>query len=107
MDKRGARRAFKERVTPKGIFVIRCAAAGEAWVDASTHLDSEKNGAWFQLRNGLHRNQEMQAAWTAHGEAAFEYAILETLDDDVSPLLLRDLLAQRKRHWELQLAPCD
>jgi hypothetical protein len=42
----------------------------------------------------------MQAAWNAHGEAAFAYEILETLDDDTAPLLLRDLLEERRQHWE-------
>lgn len=49
---------------------------------------------------GEARNKLMQAAWNAHGEEAFAYEVLETLDDDVPPLLLRDLLAERRKHWE-------
>jgi len=70
---------------------VRCAASGEAWVSASDHSDTARNGWWFQLRSGLHPNKRLQAAWNAHGEAAFEYPVLETFEEHVSPLLLKDL----------------
>ena len=38
VDKREARRLYKEKKTPLGIFVLRCRAAGESWVSASNHL---------------------------------------------------------------------
>ena len=103
MDKRQARREYKERKTPRGIFAIRCAATGEAWVSASTHLDSERNGIWFQLRLGLHQNKRLQTAWNATGEEAFKYEILETLEDDVLPLAIKDVLRERQKHWEKEL----
>ena len=73
MDKRAARREYKLKKTPKGIFAVRCKATGEVWVGASTHLDSQVNQIWW----GLHRNKPMQAAWNAHGEDAFAYEVLE------------------------------
>ena len=103
MDKREARKEFKLKKTPKGIFAIRCAATNEAWVSASDHLDSARNGIWFQLRNGLHQNKRLQAEWNAKGEEAFAFEVLETLDDDVSPLLLKDVLQERQKHWEREL----
>jgi hypothetical protein len=104
MDKRAARNEYKSKKTPKGIFAVRCKATSEAWVGASTHLDSQMNRIWFELRGGLHPNKPMQALWNAHGEAAFAYEILETLDDDVPPLLLRDLIEERRKHWERAFA---
>jgi hypothetical protein len=103
MDKREARKEFKSRKTPKGIFAIRCAASSEVWVSASDHLDSARNGVWFQLRNGLHQHKRLQSEWNAKGEEAFAYEVLETLDDDVSPLLLKDVLRERQKHWETKL----
>jgi len=100
MDKRAARQEYKSKKTPQGIFAVRCKASGEVWAGASNHLDSQVNRIWFELRGGSHRNRSMQAAWNAHGDAAFTYQVLETLDDDVSPLLLRDLLEERRKHWE-------
>jgi len=103
MDKREACKEFKSTTTPKGVFVVRCTVSREAWAGASDHLDSARNGLWFQLREGRHPNKRLQAAWTAHGEAEFEYAILETLDEDVSPLVLKDSLKERLKHWVGQL----
>jgi len=103
MDKRQARKEYKERKTPKGIFAIRCAGASEVWVGASTHLDSERNGIWFQLRLGQHQNKRLQAEWNAKGEEAFTYEVLETLDDDVVPLAIKDELRERQKHWVKEL----
>jgi hypothetical protein len=103
MNKREARNEFKSRRTPKGIFAIRCTAAEEVWVGASDHLNSARNGIWFLLRNGLHPNKRLQATWNTHGEEAFDYEVLENVDEDVSPLLLGDLLRERLKHWETEL----
>jgi hypothetical protein len=103
MDKRAARKEFKSKKIPKGIFAVRCTASGEVWVGASTHLDSERNSLWYRLRNGLHQNKPLQAAWTLYGEPAFEYKALETLDDDIAPLLLKDALSERQKHWTGEL----
>lgn len=105
MDKRAARNEYKSRKTPKGIYAIRCKATGEVWIGASSHLDTQVNSIWFELRAGLHRNKLMQAAWTAHGEEVFAYEILEAVDDDTPALLLRDLLEERRKHWERAVAP--
>ena len=43
-----------------------------------------------------------QDAWNAHGEQAFAYEILETLDDDVSALMVRDILKEKKAHWSAE-----
>ncbi len=100
MDRREARKAYKARITPKGIFAVRAKISGEVWVGASDHLDTAQNGVWFQLRNGSHRNPQLQTAWNAHGESAFEFEILEKFDDDVSPLLLGDMSKKRQKYWE-------
>ena len=103
MDRREIRKEFKSRKTPKGIYTVRCAAGGLAWAGASTHLDTERNSLWFQLRNGSHLNRKLQEAWNAHGEAAFEFAAVETLDEDANPMLVKDLLRERLEHWTKEM----
>jgi hypothetical protein len=103
MDKRATRSAYKSKKTPKGIFAVRCKATGDVWVGDSNHLDSQVNRIWFELRGGLHWNKSMQAVWNAQGEPEFAYEILETLDDEVAPLLLKDLLAERRKYWRQTL----
>ncbi|HEY9236196.1 MULTISPECIES: GIY-YIG nuclease family protein [Phenylobacterium] len=108
MDKtsrREAIRQYKERKVPVGIFAIRCRPTAEAWVGASRNLDGQRNSSFFSLRLGSHRNRDMQAAWKAHGgEEAFEFSILELLEDeDLGPLGRDSWLKERERHWLAQL----
>jgi hypothetical protein len=90
---------FKERKVPRGIYAIRCSITGDAWVGSSNNLNAVKNSQWFQLRNGVHRNLSLQATWKHHTEEAFLLEILEQFDEDISPLLLNDLLTTKKKEW--------
>src|ERR1035438_2596341 len=99
IDKREVRREAKARITPKGIFAVRCAVSGEAWVGSSCDLISSRTGTWFMLRNGMQGNRQMQSAWTRHGAEAFQFDVLETLDDDLPPMVLKDSLGERQKYW--------
>ncbi|MET0271479.1 MAG: GIY-YIG nuclease family protein [Phenylobacterium sp.] len=103
MDKQGRREAvrdYKERKVAQGIFAVRCPASGETWVGASKNLDQQKNGVWFGLRTGGHPNRAMQAAWTAHGEAAFAFQVLEEIETrDLGAYALANLLKERHQRW--------
>jgi hypothetical protein len=107
MDKqsrRDAARDFKERKVPRGVFAVRCAAAGQAWVSASRNLDSEHTKLLFSLKHGGYINREVQAAWNAHGEAAVTFEILEVFDDeDMGALGRADLAKSRAAHWRAEL----
>jgi len=72
-------------------------------VSASRHLDTQQNGLWFQLRQGGLPNAELQAAWNAHGEAAFVFEVLEKVTDENS-LLIDSLLKEREKHWHAALS---
>lgn len=104
MDRKEAIRQFRERKPPRGVYALRCTATGETWVEASPNLDAARNGQMFMLRHGSHLNPALQAAWNASGGEAFEFTVLEQLDDGVTSLATRDTLLQRKRHWTAQLA---
>ena len=103
MDKQSRREAvreFKERKAQRGVFALRCAASGQVWVAASRNLDQQPNSIWFGLRAGAYQNREVQAAWRAHGEAAFAFEVLEAFDDeDLSPIGRADLAKARAQHW--------
>ena len=107
MDKQSRRqvvRDYKERKVSQGIFAVRCAVTGEAWVGRSRNLEQQKNGIWFGLRAGGHANPALQAAWTAHGEAAFAFEVLETIEaDDLSAYARDNLLQDRHTHWRAAL----
>jgi hypothetical protein len=104
-DRRARVEAWKEgRKSRAGIFRVDCAAAGKLWLGVSRNLDSQQNGVWFSLRHGSSPNREMQAAWNAHGEAAFAFAEVEELDvEGLSAYLVNQKLQERLRLWCAEL----
>ena len=99
LEGRDVPRELKTRKVSRGVFALRCTATRQVWVDTAPNLDAARNGLWFFLQNGLHRDPVLQAAWRAHGEQAFRYEVLETLEDTVPSVLVADLLKDKKSHW--------
>ncbi len=96
-------REYAERPPSVGVFAVRCAPTGEAWVGWSKSLDKRQNGLWFSLRTGsLPAAPDLAAAWTAHGEEAFSYEILEVIAED-NPHKLELLLEEHTSHWRDKL----
>ena len=104
VDRREVAKEFKARKVPKGIFAIRCRSTGGVWVDSSSNLDAARNGAWFQLRGGLHRDKRLQEEWNACGEETFDFEVLETLDDDLPAIGIPDTLQEKKRKWVTEIS---
>jgi len=102
-EKREAARQFKERKVPAGAYSVRCPASSEVWVGISRNLDAARNGCWAALRMRAHRVPGLQAAWDSHGEPAFEFEILEAIDEDLHPLAIPDLLKGLKASWLAKL----
>jgi hypothetical protein len=103
-SRKEAIRQYKERKPLIGAYAIRCTATARVWVGVSRNLDATKNGSWFTLRNGLHREKSLQDEWNAQGESAFDYEILVGLDEDIHPMGVDDLLKEQKRSWLAQLS---
>lgn len=103
MDKQSRRqlaRDFKEKRAPVGVFAVRCAASGEVWVGVSKNLEAQKRSLWMGMRWGQSFHRAMQAAWTAHGEVAMSFEVLEAVDEpELTAMGLADLLKARERHW--------
>jgi hypothetical protein len=108
MDKQSRREAvreYKERKVAIGVFAVRCAPTGQAWVGTSKDLDQQQNRIWFGLKTGGHPNRELQAAWRAHGEAAFAFEPLEVLDTEGASRMGVDmLLKDAEARWRETLS---
>lgn len=103
-DRRQAVRDYKERKVEIGIFAVRCAATGEAWVGVSQNLAQQKNRVWFGLKTGGHANRALQAAWTGRGEDALVFEVLEATDaEGLSPYSRATFLKDREAHWREKL----
>ena len=97
-------RKFKERKVLLGAYAVRCTATGRVWVGVSRNLDATKNGCWFCLRGGLHQEKSLQEEWNTQGESAFQYEVLDELNNDVNPLNVADLLREKKIEWVARLS---
>lgn len=80
-----------------GIYGIECRATGKLYVGSSCRIYRR----WWQhrrnLRRGVHTGVYLQNSWTKHGEAAFQFSILEECS--------RDALAEREQHYIDALKP--
>ncbi len=103
-ERKAASRAYKERKPRPGIYGVRLKATGRCWAGSAQNLDTAKNSAWMTLNSGRHLERSLQAEWARLGEDAFEFVILETLEEDLLPMAVKDLLKEKQRLWAKQLA---
>ncbi|HNX32349.1 MAG TPA: GIY-YIG nuclease family protein [Holophaga sp.] len=98
-DRKAALRAYKQRRPRPGIYAVKHVESGRAWPDSSPNLDTTKNGLWHRLDEGRHMDKTLQAEWDLWGPEAFEYTILEVVEEDMSPFLLKETLKSLKAQW--------
>ncbi|MDE3175781.1 MAG: GIY-YIG nuclease family protein [Pseudomonadota bacterium] len=103
-DRRAAITAYKERKSVAGVYALRCAPSGEAWVGETLDIDKVWNRLAFSLRSGSHPRRALQAAWTAHGAAAFAFEALERLPEAPSTYARDAALKERRDFWRDKLA---
>ncbi len=104
-SRKEAIRAYKERKIPRGVFAMRCRVTNHVWVDSTLNLEAAENRIWFALRQGdIHSDKSLVAEFQAHGREAFTFDVLEQIDDDITPIALKDLLKEKKLHWMAQLS---
>ena len=93
---------YSERPPQDGVFALRNAATNEVWIGVSRNLDTQRNGLWARLLNGMLINKDVQASWKAHGEAAFTYEIVERFTES-DPHVIERRRIERANHWRGQL----
>lgn len=103
-ERKAAIQAYKARKPRPGVYAVRLKATGRCFVGSTPNLDTTRNGLWGTLASGRHLDRGLQQAWNEHGEAAFEYVILEALKEDTLPLAVKDLLKEKKLAWAEKLA---
>lgn len=102
-DRKAAVAAYKERKAAVGVYAVICNATGEAWVGCSRHVDTQKNGLWFALRQGTSPFSSLQKAWASHGEASFRFEELDRLADDFPELGRMSEVKKRQSLWQVRL----
>lgn len=102
-DRKAAVATYKKRKSAAGIYAVRCAPTGQAWIGQTLNLDTIQNRIWFSLRAGGHSNRELLSAWAAHGADAFTFEPLEQLKDEELAYVRDNLLKERVVHWRSAL----
>ena len=103
IDRRAAIAAYKKRKSVAGIYAIRCAVSGEAWVGQTLDLDKVWNRIGFTLRGGASPHRTLQAAWNAHGAETFSFEPLERLEDEPLEFARQSQLNELTGVWRAKL----
>lgn len=89
-DRKAAVAGYKERKVETGIYAVRCATSGQAWLGSAPDLSTIQNRIWFTLRQGHNPHRSLQEAWTAHGSEVFTFEVVERLTNDDDPSYIRN-----------------
>jgi group I intron endonuclease len=65
------------------IYKITCVKNQKYYIGSTVNKTQRWARHRRELRTGVHKNKNMQAAWNKHGEATFEFAVLENVADPV------------------------
>lgn len=72
--------------TQSGVYAFRNLVTGGHYVGSSVDLATRKRVHLRTLRNGTHRSVKFLRSWQKHGEAAFEFVVLELVPREETPL---------------------
>lgn len=86
------------------IYAIRNSASGKVYVGSAVRVLSRWNQHRSLLNKGKHHSQHLQSSWGKHGQAAFEFLILELVPDVamLSAETKAKISAARKRTEEMK-----
>lgn len=98
-DRRAMSAGYKQTPRKAGLYAIRCQSLDTVWVGTSLDLEKAANRHWFTLRMGTHHCPTLQRAWNVNGPDTFGFAIVETLDDDLSDMARDNLLKEQRGLW--------
>ena len=82
MDKSEIKKAYKQSKRSMGVYRIKTSQNDKLYIGFATDLDARFNRHKSELKFGSHRNKELQQIWNACGESAFDFEILDVLDQD-------------------------
>jgi len=84
----------------QGVYALRNSVDGKVYVGSSESISSRINRHFSELRAGVHRNHHLQHAFRLYGKSAFEFFILEQVNDAF-------WLRPREHAWILRLQATD
>jgi hypothetical protein len=85
IDKKEAKRHYKETKRPMGIYRITNLVNGKIFIGSSKSVDTIFNSARFQLKTGSYFIKDLQKDFTLHGEANFRFDVVDHLEPNDDP----------------------
>jgi group I intron endonuclease len=99
-------RAYKERVKPAGIFMVKNTANGKVLLGSSLNLEGPLNRHKFMLKIGSHTKKALQKDWDEFGPDNFVFEVLEEVKVQDNPNFnLKDELTLLEEIWFGKLQP--
>lgn len=100
--------AYKLNPPPAGIFQIKNHHNGKIFIGSTMNLPGKRNSAFFQLKQKVHFNKELQADWNAFGASAFTFDILEVMKrEDIPQAEWKEVLSALEEKWLSMQQPCE
>ena len=82
VDRKALIREYKETPRSAGLFQVRNLTTGRLLIGPAPDLPGMLNRQRFQLETGAHPDKELQADWNALGPDAFEFGVLDRLEQE-------------------------
>ena len=82
-----------------GIYALRNKITKKYYVGSSKHIETRRDQHLYQLRRGCHHSIKLQRSYDRHGEQAFEFLILKSLDDKSSLLEIEEEFIELYQAW--------
>ena len=80
VDRKAAKRAYKQSHRPMGVFRLLNRVNGKSFVGSTVNLPAMRSRLRVELNSAGHlKHPQLQAEWREFGEDAFEFEVLEEL----------------------------
>lgn len=98
--------SYKQMKVYMGVYQVKNTVDGKIYIGSINNLKSRWLTLKWQLEQGRFANKELQAAFKAHGENAFEYSVLEEVEIKEDTDVKWELEAMEKA-WLDRLMPYE
>lgn len=106
IDRRVLARRARDAFPAMGVYAIRNCATGQVYVKSSRNVPGAINRLTFELRQGCHRDRDLQALWDARGAEGVKMEMLELVRERNDPAFDYDAeLALLEALYGLELSP--
>lgn len=84
--------SVKKNVRKGFVYAVFCKANGRSYIGSTVDLNGRRQFHFRELKRGLHHSLPLQNSYNKYGEAAFEFGVVEIVDDTL-------FLVAREQFW--------